>query len=64
VRSTSDVLAHFNVSESSGLSDNVVEASRQKYGKNGMSQPPSRKFIAIAHRSQPFPRTPLLPCGS
>lgn len=37
VRSPRDVLAHFNVSENTGLSDSVVEASRQKYGKNGMA---------------------------
>ena len=35
VRSPRDVLEHFNVTQDAGLSSGKVEASRQKYGKNG-----------------------------
>lgn len=34
VRSTRDVLTHFNVSEESGLSDSAVLSSREKHGSN------------------------------
>jgi P-type Ca2+ transporter type 2A len=35
VRSPSEVLEHFNVSEDKGLADISVQAALQKYGKNG-----------------------------
>jgi len=37
--STQDVLAHFNVTEQKGLSEQAVLASREKYGKNGRLDP-------------------------
>ncbi|KAF7190380.1 Calcium-transporting ATPase sarcoplasmic/endoplasmic reticulum type [Pseudocercospora fuligena] len=40
VRSPQEVLKHFNVSESTGLSDSAVEAARQKYGKNAIPEDP------------------------
>jgi Ca2+ transporting ATPase len=36
VRSTEEVLKHFQVTEQGGLSESAVETSRQKHGKNGM----------------------------
>jgi len=33
--SAQDVLAHFNVTEQKGLSEQAVLASREKHGKNG-----------------------------
>lgn len=39
-QSTKDVLAHFQVSESSGLSDERVLGSRQKYGRNALPEDP------------------------
>ncbi|OCL06258.1 calcium ATPase [Glonium stellatum] len=38
--STKDVLAHFQVSESSGLSEERVVSSRQKYGRNALPEDP------------------------
>ncbi|KAK5108250.1 hypothetical protein LTR62_008634 [Meristemomyces frigidus] len=38
VRSTSEVLEHFNVTEQNGLPDISVQAALQKYGKNGKSE--------------------------
>jgi len=35
VRSTTDVLSHFNVTEQTGLSDGQISASRMKHGPNG-----------------------------
>jgi len=37
VRSTSEVLDHFHVSEQSGLSDKQVISSEARYGRNGMN---------------------------
>jgi magnesium-transporting ATPase (P-type) len=34
-RSTSEVLKHFGVSETQGLTDAQVQSSREKYGRNG-----------------------------
>ncbi|KAF2149818.1 calcium transporter ATPase [Myriangium duriaei CBS 260.36] len=40
VRSTSDVLAHFQVSEQTGLSESAVAASLAKHGKNAIPEEP------------------------
>ncbi|KAI7113430.1 calcium ATPase, partial [Hortaea werneckii] len=40
VRSSKEVLEHFNVSEQAGLSDITVTASLQKYGKNAIPEEP------------------------
>ncbi|KAK6402297.1 hypothetical protein LTR95_019087, partial [Oleoguttula sp. CCFEE 5521] len=40
VREARDVLAQFDVTEKSGLSDRAVEASRQKYGPNSIPEDP------------------------
>ncbi|OCK95437.1 calcium ATPase [Cenococcum geophilum 1.58] len=40
IQSTKDVLAHFQVSECSGLSDERVLGSRQKYGRNALPEDP------------------------
>jgi P-type Ca2+ transporter type 2A len=40
VRSSEDVLRHFNVSEHSGLSSKAVAASRSKYGPNSIPEDP------------------------
>jgi hypothetical protein len=36
-KSVKEVLAHFKVSESDGLYQHQVNASRTKYGRNGMN---------------------------
>ncbi|KAK4552992.1 hypothetical protein LTR86_009916 [Recurvomyces mirabilis] len=40
VRSSSEVLEHFHVSEQSGLADISVQAALQKYGKNAIPEEP------------------------
>lgn len=57
-RTPQEVLAHFQVTEQGGLSNQAVVASREKYGRNGMlpstrnqkgckltDQQPSRKIL-------------------
>ncbi|KAH8657435.1 hypothetical protein BGZ60DRAFT_434405 [Tricladium varicosporioides] len=39
-KSTSEVLKHFSVSESQGLSEAQVKASREKYGRNAIAEDP------------------------
>lgn len=40
LKSTAEVLKHFDVTERSGLSSNQVAASRQKYGSNSLPDDP------------------------
>jgi Ca2+ transporting ATPase len=40
LKSTAEVLKHFDVSEASGLSSNQVAISRQKYGSNSLPEDP------------------------
>ena len=64
VRSAQDVLQHFGVTEQAGLSDNKVEASRQKYGRNGMIRISHRAHSRILIALQPYLKTHLHRCGS
>lgn len=61
-KSTSEVLKHFSVSETQGLTEAQLNASRERHGRNGkvpICAPPSRletnSFAAIADE----PPTPL-----
>ncbi|CZT42798.1 calcium-transporting ATPase sarcoplasmic/endoplasmic reticulum type [Rhynchosporium secalis] len=40
VKSTSEVLQHFSVSEVQGLSESQIQASREKYGRNSIEEEP------------------------
>lgn len=46
-RSTDEVLDHFQVSASEGLSNDQVEKSREKYGLNGMTYLSLHYMISI-----------------
>lgn len=47
IRSSKEVLEHFNVSEEAGLSDSAVQYSLQKYGKNGETR--ARRHAVCEH---------------
>ena len=60
LRSTSDVLKHFNVAEAAGLSSSQVAESRKQYGSNCKCQPRPREPPLIRETALPEdPPTPL-----